>query len=210
MPVLDRPHRVAPLLESVRHATPDARVIFIPDPEDGLTRSAIADVRGEERPIEGNYARKINAGIALTDEPLIFLGADDLDFHEGWFEKAKSRMGYGIGVVGTNDICNPRVIQGTHSTHSLIARWYADLGTIDEAGKLLHEGYEHEFVDDELVGTAKHRGAWAFAEDAIVEHLHPDVGKAPMDDLYAARRMRMRQGRKVFANRCPLWTAPAS
>jgi hypothetical protein len=44
---------------------------------------------------------------------------------------------------------------GRHSTHSLVTRDYVErFGTIDEAGVVLHEGYPHEFVDDEFVQTA--------------------------------------------------------
>jgi hypothetical protein len=156
--------------------------------------------------VEGNYAAKINAGVWNTDEPLIFTGADDLDFHPGWLEAATAQLEDGIGVVGTKDLCNQRTVKGEHSTHSLVTREYAEQGTIDDPGRLLHEGYEHEFVDDEFVQTAMHRGTYAHAGDAVVEHLHPSVGKAPTDALYARQRQRMAQGRRVYQRRRRLWT----
>jgi glycosyltransferase involved in cell wall biosynthesis len=207
VPVLNRPQNVAPLLASIEAATPfEYRVLFICDPDDRAEQDAIAQAGGSMISPGGNYATKINTGIQATTEPLIFTGADDLAFHPGWLQQAAPLMSDTVGVVGTNDLCNGRVIAGEHSTHSLVARWYAELGTIDEPGKLLHEGYLHEFVDDELVETAKHREAYAHAHLAIVEHLHPQVGKAPMDDLYAAQRIRMRHGRKTYYRRRPLWT----
>lgn len=207
VPVLGRPHRVAPLLESIAAATPEPhRVLFICDPGDRPEQDAIAHAGGTMISPGGNYAHKINTGVNFTTEPLIFTGADDLDFHPGWLSEAAALISSTIGVVGTNDLCNGRVIAGEHSTHSLVARWYAELGTIDEPGKLLHEGYPHEWVDDELIETAKHRGAYAHAHTAVVEHLHPQVGKAPMDVLYEGQRLRMRKGRKIFNARRPLWT----
>jgi glycosyltransferase involved in cell wall biosynthesis len=209
VPVLNRPHRVEPLLDSIARATPNPHVVlFICDPGDRAEQDAIAAAGGWMISPGGNYASKINAGIRATSEPLIFTGADDLDFHPGWLKHASALMSDTIGVVGTNDLCNPRVIDGEHSTHSLVARWYAQLGTIDEpdSGKLLHEGYPHEFVDDELIATAKHRGAYAHAHRAVVEHLHPDAGKAPTDALYEGRRRRMRRGRVIFHERSALWT----
>jgi hypothetical protein len=207
VPVLGRPHRVEPLLESIARATPSPHcVLFICDPHDRPEQDAIAKAGGWMISPGGNYASKINAGVRATSEPLIFTGADDLDFHHGWLQHAASLMTGPTGVVGTNDLCNGRVIAGEHSTHSLVARWYAELGTIDEPGKLLHEGYPHEFVDDEFVQTAQHRGAYAHAHTSIVEHLHPSVGKAPTDALYDRQRLRMRQGRRVFMQRRPLWT----
>lgn len=212
VPMLGRPHRVAPLLESVTAATPEPhRVLFLLTPDDLEVHDAVARAGGEHLEVpwrsHGDYARKINAGVSATTEPLVFCGADDLAFHPGWLERAVERLAAGIGVVGTNDLGNPRVMRGEHATHSLVTRAYAELGTIDEPGKLLHEGYPHEYVDDEMVGTAKHRGAWAFAADSIVEHLHPHWGKAPTDELYDAQAQRMRAGRRLYQQRRRLWTS---
>lgn len=206
IPVLRRPHRVGAVLRSIRASTPDARVLFICDPDDEQQQAAVT-AAGETPVIYGgSYAVKINAGIKRTTEPLLFLGADDLHFHAGWLPAAASHMTGRIGVVGTNDLGNRRVVAGEHATHSLIARWYADLGTIDEAGKVLHEGYRHCFCDDELVATAKHRGAWAFADDAVVEHLHPDWGKASRDAVYDKGQATFRWDRRVHRGRRHLWT----
>lgn len=208
VPVLRRPHRVVPLLETLT----DQRVLFICSPDDqgeqDAVRAAGADLIVLDRPPHhGDYARKIQAGFEATTEPLVFLGADDLYFHPGWLEAATRRLTPGIGVVGTNDQCNGRVMRGEHSTHSLVTRSYVEqFGTIDQPGWVLHDGYPHEFVDDELVGTAKHRKAWAFARDSVVEHLHPMNGRAPMDPLYAEQARRMRKGRVIFDRRRPLWT----
>lgn len=206
VPVLRRPHRVVPLLESIGNATPHARVLFLPSPDDLYELRTLRSVGAETMPTAGNYARKINTAVRRTTERLLFLGADDLHFHPGWFERACERLTDGIGVVGTNDLCSKRVMAGTHSTHSLVTRDYARRGTVDDRSRLLHEGYLHEFVDDEFVATAIHRGAFAHAHDAIVEHLHPQVGKAPVDALYAGQRRRMRQGRRIFEKRKQLWT----
>lgn len=210
VPMLGRAHRIAPLLESI-DATCDAYVLFVCSPGDDKVIDTINDL---ERPVlvvngpnPGDYARKINQGIAATVEPLVFMAADDLAFHSGWLEAATARLTPGIGVVGTNDMCNVRTIRGDHSTHSLITRTYVEQhGTIDEPGKALHEGYWHEFCDDELVGTAKHRGAWAHADDSLVEHLHPMAGKAPMDPMYARQAERMRHSRRLYQRRRQLWT----
>lgn len=209
VPMLGRPHRVAPLLESLR-ATADARVVFVCSPNDTDVHAAI-DAAGAERievagPRPGDYARKINAGYRHTTEPLLFTAADDLLFHPGWLEAAVAQLGPGIGVVGTNDLGSLRVIRGEHSTHSLVTRAYADeFGIIDAPGQVLCEEYHHEFVDDELVETAKFRNAWAFAFDSHVEHLHPAWGKAPTDPMYNQQRLRMRDGRRVYRRRRHLW-----
>lgn len=206
-PVLRRPHRVRPLLDSVAAATPDPyRVVFIPDPDDEGEIAALKLAGAEFMPVAGNYSVKINAGIEATDEPLIFAGADDLDFKPGWLDAARSYLRDGIGVVGVNDLI-PRPHRPDHATHFLVARWYVDeYGLIDSGpGKLLFEGYPHEYTDDELIGTATSRGAYAYCADAVVEHLHPLVGKGENDALYLDAARRMRRGRPIFEGRRHLW-----
>lgn len=213
VPVLRRPHRVAPLLESLLQATPeDHRVLFVTSPGDTAEQDAVTSAGADLlvatwEPARGDYAKKINYAYRHTIEPFLFLGADDLRFHPGWLSAAHAHLTDGVGVVGTNDLGNPRVLRGVHATHSLVTRDYIDQhGTIDEPGTVLHEGYWHEYVDDEFVETAWKREAWAFAADSIVEHLHPAWGKAPMDDLYRMEPQRMRQGLRLFRNRRHLWT----
>jgi hypothetical protein len=197
-------------MQSIRDATPAAQILFLTTPEDEHTRSAI-DAAGLDRmdvpwePI-GDYARKINASYRATSEPLIFTGALDLRFRAGWFEAATAALAPGIGVVGTNDLGGRDPALGEHATHSLITREYADeYGTADAPGAVLHEGYWHEYVDTELVETAQARGAWAYAAGSVVEHLHPDWGKAPSDDLYRMSPQRMEYGRAIYETRRHLW-----
>jgi hypothetical protein len=212
VPVLARPHRVAPLLDSIEAATPTADVLFVCDPDDHAEIEAIDEEvrrRGERyldyTLLDGNYAAKVNHGVRMTSAQYFFTGADDLDFKPGWFEAALAVIEPDIGLVGTQDLCNARVIAGEHATHFLMTREYAERPCIDGSPGPLFEGYEHEFVDDELIGTARKRGAYAFAGDAVVEHLHPDAGKAPRDALYDAQGERMARSRPLFAKRRKLW-----
>lgn len=205
IPVLGRPHRVCPVLESARSATPDARVLFVCDPDD-LAEIDAVDAAGAERLVcGGRYAYKINRAIAETSEPLIFTGADDLRFHPGWFAAAKAKIDGGAEVVGVQDRCNPRTIRGEHATHFLATRRYAELGQIDGETGLLCEVYAHNAVDDELVATAERRGVYAFAGDAVVEHLHPMAGTAPTDATYEKGSATLRDDKRMFYRRAHLW-----
>lgn len=211
VPVLRRPHRVTPLLESIEAATPESyRVLFVCTTGDEAEIAAVEATGSDLIEIpwrRGDYARKINAAYRNSTEPYLFLAADDLHFHPGWLAEAMGMFRPGVGVVGTNDLGNLRVQRGVHSTHSLVTREYVDaFGTIDEPGKVLHEGYWHEYVDDEFVETSWKRKAWAFAKHSIVEHLHPAWGKGEMDDLYREQPARMKQGQRLFLKRRPLWT----
>lgn len=220
IPVLRRPHRILPVAESALQATEPGRVVFLATEGDFAVLDQIGEARrrfGDDVGCEilpphrrGDYAHKINHGYQTTTEEYLFFGADDLFFHRGWFERAVRHMSDEIAVVGTQDLANRRVLVGEHSTHPLVARWYIDLaGTIDEPGKALHEGYLHEFVDDEFIETAKAREVFAFAPDAVVEHLHPSVGKAQWDMLYLEEPRRMTAGRLLYQRRRHLWTSPS-
>jgi len=213
VPVYRRPHRAAPLLESAAAATPEGswRLLFIGSPGDTAEHEAVRAAGGELLVIDepngpGDYAVKINAGYRATAEPLMLLGADDIVFHPGWLEAAARLVCGPVQVVGTNDCHNKRVVQGLHSTHPVVARRYADeQGTIDEPGRVLTEMYRHNYVDDELVATAKKRKAWAFARDSIVEHRHVFHGNAPDDEVYQLGRSGMAMDRRLFRRREHLW-----
>ncbi len=215
VPVLNRPRRARPFYESLCAATPAelVRLVFLTSPGDHKERRAVVALDGEIpadselvgwRPEGGDWARKLNYAIAHSSEPFILCAADDLAFGPGWAEAALAcAEASGAGVVGTNDLHNTR--RETHSTHPLVRRSYAERGAID-GGPCLHEGYDHQFVDDELVGTAKSRGAWTFCREAVVEHLHPYFGLAPADDTYrkgwrqtAADNVLHRQRRRLWS-----------
>lgn len=210
IPVLKRPQNAEKVLLSIEAATPELhKVLFV------ATRGDKEEIRELQRlgvdylvmpPTDrGDFAKKTNQGYRESTEPFIFTGADDLEFHAGWFEKAKAKMGPTIGYVGTNDLGNARVKVGRHSTHSLVRREYADLGTVDEPRKIFHEGYPHCYCDDEAVQTAIARTAWDFAKDSVVEHLHHHWGKGPHDDLVKFGEQTLLEGRELFMQRRHLW-----
>lgn len=194
IPVLRRPQNLVPLVESIRESTKgDYELLFIASPGD---TEEIKELEAQNQNFgvlnanfqgNGDYARKINAGFKSTEAEWYFLGADDLEFHFGWFERAMNTYKMTKAcVIGTNDLGNPYVMNGQHSTHSLVRRDYILEcgGSINEPGKILHEGYRHNYVDTELVSTAISRGAWAFSRDSIVAHKHPDWGHGPRDEVY--------------------------
>lgn len=215
IPVLNRPQNVAPLIESILAATDSVEtpfsIGFVCTEGDHDEIQEIMNcgfepliLPGERLP--GDYSRKINFGADQTEEHLIFTGADDLRFRRGWLRAAIKRMNGPVGMVGTNDLGNPRVIKGHHSTHSLFSRKYMLVhGTADEKGKIYHEGYTHCFCDDEAVATARSRMRWAFAHDSIVEHMHPHWNKGKEDSTYALAFEHLEDDRKLFMSRRSLW-----
>ena len=218
IPVLGRPENAARQVADIDAATDgDYRIVFITTATDVEECRAVDHLRSLHPHVKhlsvnpnkvGDYAKKINFAVRNTKSRWLFTGADDLHFHPGWFPHAVlASVSTGCRVVGTQDLGNRRVMKGEHSTHSLVDRSYIDeMGTIDAPGQMLHEGYVHEFVDDEFIETAKHRDEFVFAWNSIVEHLHPLWGKAPSDRLYDDHRRRMSLGRRVYTKRRRMWT----
>jgi hypothetical protein len=211
VPVLDRPHRVDPLIESVNACTPDANLLFLCSPGDKAEIAAV-EASGANHIIvpwpcgPGDYSKKMNLGFRETTEEFVFLAADDLRFHPGWYEAClQVQQRTNACVIGTNDGANARVLAGQHSTHTLVHRDYGECGTIDRRDLLLTELYTHEFVDDEFCQTAIWRGTYAHARLANVEHLHPDWGKAGMDGTYQRGRAGRQQDQKTYMSRAYMW-----
>jgi hypothetical protein len=200
VPVLGRPHRAAAAIEAFTRALPGVRVCFVPDEDDLPEIEAIEAAGGEILcKLTANYATKINTAVRLTDEPLIFLGADDLVPQPGWFEAALAHMHGTVEVVGINDLIQRG--RSEHTTHFLMTRRYAELPTLTGEPGPLCEIYHHSCVDDELIATAQRRHAYAYARDAEVEHLHPDNGTAVLDDTYRRGRSQIRQDRQIWKSR---------
>lgn len=192
VPVLGRPQNVEPLLETIAITETAHRVFFICSPGDEEQINACRASKAitfvvDWEPDSADFARKINWAFSRTTAPWVFQAADDLRFHDRWdvfaLRMAEQRR---VGVIGTNDLGNPLVRRGGHSTHTLISRSYIEKygGTYDDTGLVFCELYDHQYVDNEFVQTAIRRGQWAFAKRSIVEHLHPHWRKAQFDPTY--------------------------
>jgi hypothetical protein len=204
VPVLGRPEHAEPFMASLRASTGLATAYAVCDADDHdasiawdlagatvlfdnkqhLVVNAAGHPTGETRP--GTFAEKVNLGYAKTGEPWLLLVGSDVRFHAGWFDHAIAAAGETYDVVGTNDLANPWVLAGEHATHPLIRRSYVDgVGASwDGPGVVCHQGYRHNFVDNEIVTAAKQRGIWTMALASKVEHRHPLWGTAPWDAVY--------------------------
>lgn len=208
VPMLGRAHLVEGLVENLR-STSEAPVLFICSPGD---RDAIVacNQTGEDvlvvewQPGRADYAKKINAGYRDTEEPWVFTGASDLVFRPDWDVHALVvARRTGAGVIGTQDTQNAMVKRGLQSTHSLVSRAYVEEygGTFDSTGAIYSEAYDHQFVDMELVETAKLRGRWAFSKRSVVEHRHPHWKTAEDDDTYRKAMRQTTQDRRLYVQR---------
>ena len=217
VPVLNRPQNAQPLVDSIRRGSDEPhQIIFLCSPGDNEEMLACLDTRADVDVVgfqngPGDWAKKINHGFTITQSEFCLLGADDLRFHSGWdIEALEVADGFGAGVIGTNDLGNATVMRGLHSTHPLVRRSYVEeQGTIDEVGKCLHEGYSHQWVDNELIQTAQMRGEWAFAPNSLVEHMHPYWKKSKMDSTYEKALSTSKEDHALFQQRRFLWSRAA-
>lgn len=220
LPLWRRPHRVQPVVDAFVAAGGPIEIVLVINSDDYPTHEAIkavdpwwpiVGVLDVSTPggATGDYARKVNEAAYWSRAPWIFTGADDLAPRPGWVEAAlgPDPLTHTAGVIGTNDLFNPRVLAGEHSTHSLVARWYieGEGAAWGEPGKVLHEGYPHEFCDDELVQVAVSRGRFRSCRESIVEHLHPYADKSPRDDVYDHGHARNREAQMLYLRRSRGW-----
>jgi hypothetical protein len=180
VPTLGRPHAIAPLVEAFARETPvDHRLVFLADVDDVDTHDAVNTAGGFLIVTDvGTYPRKVNEGVQRTTEPWMLIGADDILPHRGWWDMAMDAAAPRIGVISPNDLGNRRVMRGEYATLPIVARWYSELGSIDNPHELYHSGYAHNGCDWEFSETAQYREAYVYAPNCIVEHLHPHWGKA--------------------------------
>ena len=216
VPVLGRPHQIGPLLESLaRTTTSEYRVVFICSPSDETKEVCLASdgdtIVVPWEPAHADFQKKINLAFDSTEEPWLFQAATDLVFHPGWDHHALAvATRLGVGVVGTNDMGNPMVKRGKHSTHTLFSRDYIETfgGTYDDTGRVFSEAYNHQFVDTEFIQTAIHRKQFSFSQRSLVEHLHPHWKKGEMDSTYEKATGSWREDQALYVERIRAVTPP--
>lgn len=211
VPVLDRPHRIEPLLDNIEATTPeDVQVVFATS--DNATINECNRLGAWQSIDDGDtWPNRINRLFRETDDPFVFLCADDVTFHPGWLPPLLAAQDdillehfyapFG-GVTVPNDLHNPR------GTLALVARSYIDerSGCMDEPGVVVHSGYAHNWADTELFETAKHRNRFRYVTESVVEHLHPCAGKGVEDPTYAKGFASFHSDQAIFRSRRHLWT----
>lgn len=215
VPVLGRPQHAEPFMRSLHASTGLATAYAVceraePEVAAAWAHAGATVLWDDAELVDGQgarahtFAEKANLAYRQTAEPWLFVCGSDVTFHPGWLSHAQHVADVlQASVVGTNDLANARVMAGEHATHLLIRRSYVDdVGSSWDGPKVLaHEGYRHNFVDDEIVTAAKQRGVWQAALGAVVEHHHPVFGKAPDDEVYQLGQSSWETDRDLFRAR---------
>lgn len=209
IPTLNRPDNIQRVIDDLEPTINRNEVepIFIVEKGDTATIDAIRAIQRTYivNTRAASYAGAINTGVEATTHEYLFIGSDDLHFYENWLPPL-IELSKTFGFVGTNDLHNPDVLNGSHATHYLVTRDYVNRRTIDEAHPFLHEGYTHNYCDTEAVATAKYRGEYAPCLSSHVEHLHWIWNLAEMDETYAKGAKTVNQDHTLFYQRAHLWT----
>lgn len=196
-----RPQLIGALVENIQQVTPEPHHIYV--------MTNVEEVREALEPYDvtvwmdelQSWGRRLNAMYLRTDEPYMFLGADDIWFWEGWLRPALAQIQGANGVVTVNDQMNPS------GTLALVSREYIDSesGCMDQPGVIIHPGYRHNYSETELFLTAKYRGRWSYCIQSIVEHRHFLIGAAEIDDVYQIGIDHYGDDKDRYLERCHMW-----
>jgi hypothetical protein len=189
---MGRPRLLFPLAWNIAKTTPAGifRIYFVVNMDDSVTQQAVIGIEGPVQMVlthKKGYPAAVNAGVRASDERLIAIVNDDVKFHDGWWDGLRKVLRPIVSVVATNDL-SPHTANGDACTQPVIRRDYIDLhgGAWGEPGVAMCEQYFHNFAETELFDLAAHRGVAVFAPECVIEHVHPDWGKADVDATYMA------------------------
>ncbi len=166
-------------LGTLKATAPGAEIVVVNDDDDHISEIIAVELGADvwtNRDSSLTGIPKWNMGIAYADADWLVTGADDVIWHDGWLDAALKTENKGF--IGLNDMHTP---QDQYCTHYMVTRQFAKehLG-----GVLQIPAYKSWYSDVEVCVRAKQAGAYVYAPDAIVEHVHPQDGKTPTDEIY--------------------------
>jgi hypothetical protein len=198
IPVLDRPHRIRPLLANIAETTPEPHTVLFAA-SDLATVCELQRLGAPHLWDDGDtWPNRINMLFHATTQPYVFLGADDVLFHPGWLSTLLEAQRHTDGVAVPADLHNP------NGTLPLVSRRYVDEESL-EPGVVVHPGYGHNYSDTELFAIARKRGRYTYCPGAVVEHLHPCAGKGEMDATYEKGYATLDADAALYEMRQHLW-----
>lgn len=190
VPTRGRPESVARLAKAWRDtaASLHADLLLAADDDDPTLPGYTAAVAAEGAPdwlrLEtfGQWqpmVPKLNAAaVANADryDALGFAGDDHLPRTAGWvvtYVRELNRMGIGI-VYGDDGRWHGK----------LPTEWAMSAAIVRRLGRMVPAGVEHLYCDDSIKRLGEDAGCLLYLPHVLIEHMHPDVDKAPLDDGY--------------------------
>ena len=206
IPTLYRPDKLKRTIKSIQDTSDVHTYVMFPR-DDINTQEVIEHFNNVEYftdsdPENMRFVRRIQYLYSVTDDDWFLTGADDVVFRDGWLQAAEPYMN-DYSVISFDDMCNPNV----PGTNFLIKRQYIDeqSGVVDSPKTVLHQGYYHNFCDNELIGTAKARNTFIKC-DGKIEHFHHTVGKSENDIIYSMAQAKFHDDAALCHSREHLWS----
>lgn len=193
IPSRGRPANAHRLLERVIETTPEeVHVIFALDEDDWTVNDYPASqtqvVRG------GNMVKALNEvaeEAAAVYEYLAFLGDDTLPQGD-WYPK----------IIAALESVPNSIVYGNDLFHGegLPTSVFMDSNIVRTLGYMAPPNQKQLFVDNYWKALGGDLGTLKYLDDVIIEHLHPNFGKAPSDASYALSNgpERWRQDEEAF------------
>ena len=211
IPTYGRPKKLQTVADNIKQATKNPYKLYWgvePDDRESILAAKDTGCKVIINPYGDTYSNALQAIYEETTEPIFLWGNDDFHFLDSWDEKPLELMvaDSEIGVLGLHD-GNPKT---SFTSISLIRRKYIEeqSGVIDIPNRVLYP-YNHNYVDNELTETAKHRGAWGACDAPCIEHQHHTftwLGDFPHDDTYKKNDSGFAEDNEMYYSRIHLWS----
>ncbi len=186
-PSRGRPRQLAEMVEAIQStAAGSVDVIAGIDDDDPLLEEyrALAPCRyvvGPRQSLSGWTNTLARSAVNDWMSPPRFvasLGDDHRARTSGWDLKlidAIERLG-GSGFAYGNDLL---------AGQALPTAWVASADIVRTLGWMMLPGCGHQFVDAAVLALGQAAGRIAYVPEVVIEHLHPNAGKAQGDETYA-------------------------
>lgn len=211
MPTYRRAERLKEAVRNLFKTAPDVELIVVIEQDDAESRQAIDRLGAEGYLLrysvstQGNAVKAFNLGASVANGEAIMLGEDDVRFHTGWYENAKTLLHQGYGFIGCDNgnehVCPTNYI-ATKEWLRKNARGVLSLPIFNQIGDVAMWHLAQISGD----------GVWARGVDnplrVYVENMHPYVGKGKWDATYEKRRVEGEGDRAKYAlwldDQCPM------
>jgi hypothetical protein len=132
-----------------------------------------------ERRTLGAWTNRIAAANTGEYRAFASLGDDHVPRTAGWdgllLEALDNLNDYGEGIAYGNDL---------HQGEALPTAPVISAGIVSALGWMMEPGLKHMHVDDGWRDLGQAAGCLAYVPEVIIEHQHPDAGKAVSDETY--------------------------
>jgi hypothetical protein len=162
---------------------------FLPEYKAVFEREGVHHAVGPRR----SLAMWLNVRVGYVLMPCVgvgFMGDDHLPRTHGWAKRVLSELRdhLGMGVVYGNDL-----LQG----EKLPTAAFIGARVVSTLGWMVPPGLEHLYIDNAWKALGEGMGCLRYLPDVILEHMHPDAGKAQQDETYRAAN----SGERDYADR---------